>query len=154
MRSGSAHGFTFVGVLVLVALLGMGLAAIGPLWAQEAQREREEELLRVGRLYAEAIARYRSVSPGSVKLYPSRLEDLLLDTRFVGTVRHLRALYPDPVTRQQPWRLIRATDGGILGVASQSDGIPLRRTPITLGNVTLAAAQRYTDWQFVATPPQ
>ena len=152
MRSGSVRGFAYVGVLVLVALLGTGLAAIGPLWAQEAQREREDDLLRTGQLYAEAIARYRTLSPGSAKRYPMQLEDLLMDMRFVGTVRHLRVLYPDPMTRQKPWRLIRAPDGGIMGVASQSNDMPLRRTAITLGTVNLAAAQRYTDWHFVATP--
>lgn len=150
MRCGNARGFTYVGVLTLVALLGLGLAAIGPLWAREAQREREEQLLRVGRLYADAVGRYRAMSPGAVKRYPAQLEDLLLDTRFVGTVRHLRALYSDPVSRQQPWQLILAPDGGIMGVASRSTEEPLRRTPVVLGSLTLAPAQRYSDWRFLA----
>jgi type II secretory pathway pseudopilin PulG len=145
------RGFTYVWLLALVAVVGVGLAAVGPLWAEEAKREQEAELLRVGQLYAEAIARYHRMSPGSVRRYPERLEDLLVDTRFVGTVRHLRSLYADPVTRGQPWALLRAADGGIQGIASQSTEPPLRTTAVELGSVRLTPAQRYSDWQFIAS---
>lgn len=141
-------------MLALVAVLGIALAAVGPLWAEEAKREREAELLRIGQLYAEAIARYHRMSPGSVKRYPTELGQLLTDTRFVGTVRHLRTLYPDPMTRGQPWTLMRASDGGIQGVASQSAELPLRVTAVQVGAVRLAAAQRYSDWRFVTPPAQ
>ncbi len=141
-------GFSYVVVLALVAIMGIGLAAIGPLWAEEAQREREDELLRVGQLYADAIARYHKASPGSAKLYPATLEVLLSDTRFVGTMRHLRALYPDPVGNGRPWGLLRGADGGIRGVYSQSEATPLRR--VALRSPTLAPATRYSEWQFIA----
>lgn len=150
-RLRAQRGFTYVWMLALVAVLGIGLAAVGPLWAEEAKREREVELLRVGQLYAEAIARYHRMSPGAVKRYPTQLHELLMDTRFVGTVRHLRTLYSDPVTRGVPWALVRAPDGGIQGVASQGVEPPLRTTAVELGTVRLAAAQRYSDWQFIAT---
>jgi type II secretory pathway pseudopilin PulG len=150
MRVGRQRGFSYVAVLAMVALMGLGLAAVGPLWAEEARREREDELLRIGRLYAEAIARYQKASPGSAKRYPPTLEVLLMDTRFVGTVRHLRTLYPDPLQPSRPWGLVRDADGGIRGVFSQSDAPPLRTVPVVLGAVTLAPAARYSDWQFVA----
>ena len=141
-------GFVYVWVLALVAVLALGLAAIGPLWSQEAKRDREDDLLRVGKLYAEAIAGYYRVSPGSVKHYPPSLEALLLDTRFVGTVRHLRTLYADPVSVDTPWGLLRAPDGGIRGVYSQSAAVPLRTVPVDLGIAVLAPAARYAEWQF------
>jgi type II secretory pathway pseudopilin PulG len=150
MRVGRQRGFSYIAVLAMVALMGIGLAAIGPLWADEARREREDELLRIGRLYAEAIARYQKASPGSAKRYPPTLEVLLMDTRFVGTVRHLRTLYPDPLGPARPWGLLRDADGGIRGVFSQSEAPPLRTVPVVLGAVTLAPATRYSDWQFVA----
>jgi type II secretory pathway pseudopilin PulG len=142
-------GFAYVAVLALLALMGIGLAAVGPLWAEESRREQEDELLRVGQLYAEAIARYHGVSPGSAKRYPETLEQLLMDTRFVGTVRHLRSLYADPVSGR-PWGLVRDADGGIRGVFSRSEAPPLRTVPIVVGAVTLAPASRYSQWQFVA----
>lgn len=152
MRRGEIRrqgGFSYVVVLALVAVMGIGLAAVGPLWAEESRREREDELLRVGRLYAEAIAGYYKASPGSAKRYPTALEQLVFDARFVGTMRHLRTLYADP-TGQQPWGLLRAADGGIRGVYSQSEAVPLRRVPVELGALTLAPAARYSEWQFVA----
>jgi type II secretory pathway pseudopilin PulG len=148
MRAGS-RGFAYVWLLAAVAVFGAALAAVGPLWAEEAQREREDELLRVGRLYAEAIDSYHRRSPGTTKRYPARLEELLFDTRFVGTVRHLRVLYPDPMAKGGAWTLLRATDGSIIGVASTSDASPLRRVAVDLGVVRLDAASRYADWRFV-----
>jgi type II secretory pathway pseudopilin PulG len=148
MRSGE-RGFTYVWVMALVAVLGIGLAAIGPLWSDDARRERERELLRIGQLYAQAIARYYQASPGSVKRYPPSLESLVLDTRFVGTMRHLRKLYADPVDPSRPWGVVRAPDGGVRGVHSQSDKAPLRTEALDLGITLLPAARTYSDWQFV-----
>jgi type II secretory pathway pseudopilin PulG len=153
MRAGKRRhqgGFSYVVVLTMVAVMGIGLAAMGPMWAEESRRQREDELLRVGRIYAAAIASYHQASPGSAKRYPPSLDVLLSDTRFVGTKRHLRALYPDPVAVGQPWGLIRAADGGIRGVFSMSEAMPLRRTHIDVGAVTLPPAARYSEWQFVA----
>ena len=44
-------GFTYVWVLALVAVLGIGLAAIGPMWHDDVKREREKDALRIGQLY-------------------------------------------------------------------------------------------------------
>jgi len=153
MRPGERRaqaGFSYVAVLAMVALMGIGLAAVGPLWAEESRREREDDLLRVGQLYADAIARYYKASPGSAKRFPPSLELLLMDTRFVGTMRHLRTLYADPVGAGRPWGLVRTSDGGIRGVFSRSEAVPLRTVPVDLGTLTLAPAARYSEWQFVA----
>ncbi len=143
------RGFTYLTVMALVALLGLGLAAIGPMWADAAQREREQELLRVGQLYAQAIGSYRASSPGSVKRYPAQLADLLQDTRFVGTRRHLRKLYADPLNPARQWGLIRAPDGGVAGVYAQDERLPFVRAAQQVGVVQLTAAQRYSDWKFM-----
>jgi hypothetical protein len=134
--------------MALVAVLGIGLSAIGPLWRDDARREREKDALRIGQLYAQAIASYYKSSPGSAKRYPPTLDVLLMDTRFVGTVRHMRRLYDDPLQPGRPWGVIRAADGGIGGVYSTSNDEPLRREPLDLGITLLAAATRYSDWKF------
>lgn len=141
-------GFTYVSVMAVVALLGIGLAAIGPLWAEDAQREREQELLRLGELYAQAIGEYVRASPGSLKRHPQRLEDLVLDTRYVGTKRHIRKLYADPLQPARPWGLVRAADGGIRGVFSQDPRLPFARAPMELAATRLPAAGQYSDWVF------
>jgi type II secretory pathway pseudopilin PulG len=142
------RGFIYVWVLALVAVLAVGLAAIGTLWSQEAKRERESELLRIGALYAGAIERYHRMSPGSVKHYPPSLDALLVDPRFVGTVRHLRMLYADPITSDARWGEVRAADGGIRGVYSRSTEAPLRTVSMDLGVTVLPPASRYAEWQF------
>jgi type II secretory pathway pseudopilin PulG len=147
-------GFTYVLVMALVAVVGAGLAAIGPLWATNAQREREAELVRVGLLYAQAIADYRRLAPGSAKPYPPSLDSLVLDNRYVGVKRHLRKLYPDPLMPGRPWGLVRAADGGILGVYSQDEAQPLHQNLADIGLASVQPARRYADWKFVAKEPK
>jgi type II secretory pathway pseudopilin PulG len=127
----------------------LGLAVVGPQWSQQVRREREQELLRIGTLYVQAIAEYRATSPGSLKQYPLRLQDLLVDTRFVGTARHLRELYTDPVNPKQPWGLVQNEEGRITGIYSLSDEAPLAERAIDLGTTVLAPAKHYSDWKFI-----
>lgn len=146
----ASRGFTYVWVLGILAIVSLGLAAVGQAWGDRLQREREQELLRIGALYAKALTRYRAMSPGSTKQFPRDLGALLEDTRFVGTQRHLRQLYADPLNPQGGWGLVRAADGQILGVYSRSTAAPLRRAALVLDTGTLPAAGRYEDWKFMA----
>ena len=144
------RGFTYVAVLALLALLGVALAAVGSRWADRVQREREQELLRVGQLYAQAILAYYRGSPGSDKKWPKTIEDLELDPRMLGTVRYLRAAYTDPMVPGKPFAPVRGADDTIHGVYSSSTAAPFRQGTIDLGAVVLSPARRYSDWQFIA----
>jgi type II secretory pathway pseudopilin PulG len=146
----AAGGYGLVAVLIMVALSALGLASAGESWSQSAKRDREQELLRIGRLYVQALTRYRDVSPGSVKQLPRELEDLLHDRRFVGTVRHLRQLYPDPLNADGNWALLRGDDGRIKGVRSRSTEVPLASAGVRLPGLVLPAATSYADWKFLA----
>lgn len=151
MRRGDTQGgYTFVAALLLLALVSLGLSIAGPLWSQQAQRERERELLRIGALYAQALERYRELSPGSVKQYPPTLDALLLDTRFVGTQRHLRKAYGDPVNPGAAWGLLRDSNGRIVGVHSLSAVAPLAQGAVVLDDRVLPPVTRYSDWKFIA----
>ncbi len=153
MRVGDAlrrRGFTLVALLLALALVSLALAAAGPIWSQQQRRERERELLRIGALYAQAIRSYHQSSPGSARDHPARLEDLLLDTRFVGTRRHLRKLYPDPLQPGRPWGLVKDERDRITGVFSQSTAAPIARAAVLLPDRTLPPARRYADWKFLA----
>lgn len=143
-----ARGFTYVWVLAAIALLSLGLAQVGPLWSIQNQRVREAELIRVGTLYAHALAQYRQGSPGSLKQYPTNLDDLLIDGRYGGTQRYLRKLYPDPMVSGRPFELVKDDEGRITGVFSASVEAPLRKEPLDLGVVRLPAARRYSEWVF------
>ena len=141
-------GFTYVWMLATVAILGVGLAALGELWSAAVQREREDELIRVGVAYANAIASYHRMSPGSVRQFPTSLEALLLDDRYPMPQRHLRRLYPDPTDPQRALGLVRDGSDRIRAVYSLSAGQPWRRVESVVGGVTLPAASSYSEWKF------
>lgn len=147
-RISPQRGFTLLALLALLAVLSLGLAAAGPTWSHGVQREREQELLRIGALYVQALESYREASPGGAKVYPTDLQALLLDTRHVGVKRHLRRLFPDPIGAGTPWGIVRSPDGKVIGVFSQSTARPLGRGPAGVGGAE-AGAVAYADWKFM-----
>jgi|SRR5688572_6150538 len=148
MRGGRQRGFTFVGVLILVATLGAVSAAFGELASHVAQREREQELLFVGNEYRRAITSYYQRTPGAVKRYPRTFEDLLEDRRYPVPVRHLRRLYRDPMSASTEWGVLRAPDGGIMGVHSLSQETPIKTGGFAYRDLALQDAAAYTEWHF------
>jgi type II secretory pathway pseudopilin PulG len=161
-RRTGGRGFTYLGVMFLVALLGLTAAMASVVWSTEQQRADERELVFVGRQFQAAIERYRQ-RPASANnpdnraeastRYPRQLEDLLRDDRTVQADRHLRRIYIDPMTRRPEWGLIRAADGGIVGVHSLSERKPMAGTLLAATFVldpTARAAATYRDWRFVA----
>jgi type II secretory pathway pseudopilin PulG len=113
-----SRGFTYLTILFVVAIMGGGLALVGGLWHTASLRDREAELLYAGDQYRKAIERYYLSGPGQ---YPRSLEDLLKDPRKPATERHLRKLYPDPITGKPEWGMVKAPDGGIMGVRTTSE---------------------------------
>jgi type II secretory pathway pseudopilin PulG len=146
------RGFTLLAVMAAMLLLALGSQKVMWIVSQQAQREREAELLHIGAAFAQAIGTYYESSPGTVKRWPANLNDLVEDKRFVGIRRHVRQVYIDPITRAEDWGLVRASDGGIAGVYSLSNAAPIRSGALMAGGVSLSAASRYTDWQFVYQP--
>jgi type II secretory pathway pseudopilin PulG len=158
MRSGDQSarhqaGFTYVTVLLLVTLMSLALAIAAPRWSDAQQHAREDELLRIGQLYATAIASYYEQSPGTRKRYPESLDDLLLDGRMVGTKRHLRKLYPDPMLPGQALQVVRDADGGIQGVFSASTAVPIRQGVQRFQRMAaIPRSSQYRQWIFIAEP--
>jgi len=147
----SQRGFTYLGLLLIVAAMGVGMAAFGELASHAAQREKEAELLFVGDAYREAIRQYYESSPAGHKRYPTSLEQLLKDDRFSFNRRHLRRLYRDPVTGKD-WAAVEAPEGGIMGVRSISEAAPVKSGEFPAGYEAFEGALRYADWQFVYSP--
>lgn len=144
-----AGGFTYVGLLVLVALIGLMLATAGEVAATAAQRERETQLLWVGHQYRAAIGRYWSHK----RAYPQNLQDLLGAAPDAPVqVRYLRRLYPDPMTNAVDWVLVPAPNGGIIGVTSSSKRAALKTGHFDEADQDFANASSYSDWQFTFVP--
>lgn len=142
-------GFTFIGILIIVALSGIALSAVGIVWHQAVQRENERELLFIGDQYRAAISSYYESTPGGAKQYPKKLEDLLLDNRFPVIKRHIRRLYHDPMTNKQPWGLIKQQDY-IVGVFSLSSQQAIKKTGFPTIYESFAETTTYDEWKFVA----
>jgi len=148
-----AQGFTYIAVLIAVAVSGALLAAGSVVWSQQAQRERERELLLIGKEYQRAIGLYYERTPGAIKRYPENLDDLLRDDRYLSMQRYLRKVYRDPLTGKPEWGLVQAPTGGIMGVHSLSNGRPIKTGGFDDAGRDLDGKTRYSDWQFVYTPP-
>ena len=146
-------GFTYLGVLFLVMLMGLGLSGVLQTWTIAKQRSNERDLLWVGDQYARALKSYYVESPGS-RQYPARLEELLEDNRFPTPRRHLRRLYPDPVTQSTEWGLIKTPNGRIAGIHSQSEAEPWKRSEFPLRWEDFNDKRKYSEWRFVANVGQ
>jgi type II secretory pathway pseudopilin PulG len=148
-RSSAQHGFTYVGLLVAVVMMGLVLTAVSRVWRTTEQRERETQLLFVGHAFRMAISSYYA----SGHRFPNALEDLLQDERFPIPKRHLRRLYPDPITGQTDWTLVLTPDGnGIMGIASSSTRAPFKRAGFDPVDDAFKDADCYCSWQFVYYP--
>lgn len=145
-------GFTYLAILFAIVIAGVALSTVGINWSQESQRARERELLFIGNQFRQAIMLYYERTPGSVKRYPTKLDDLLLDTRYSTTQHYLRKIYRDPITNSQQWGLLIAPEGGIMGVYSLSDKQPLKSSGFDYSNRVFEGAVSYSAWVFSYAP--
>lgn len=113
-------GYVYIGLLFAIVILGaLGSVAILAN-AREGHANRLAELEWSGKQLERAIRSYYEATPGLVvKGYPSDLHDLLLDQRYPSTVRHVRAVYRNPFSKEGAWILMRTPTGHVCGVAAQ-----------------------------------
>lgn len=148
----SCSGFTYIGVLLAVALMGAMLAIVATIWHRVQQREKEQQLLFIGKQFHQAIASYYESSPRMVKQFPQRLEDLLEDKRVPYTRRHLRKIFHDPFTGGTEWGLVKNAEGGITGIYTKTGAEPLKSANFGERFAQFDGRKHYYDWKFVYTP--
>jgi type II secretory pathway pseudopilin PulG len=148
-RRNKQRGFTYVLVLVGVIVMGIAAETASVPVSRRLIAEREQELLFRGQAYRDAIRNYYAVA----RRYPRSLKDLLKDPGSAHRC-YLRTLYPDPMSAdgKGEWRLVRAADGGIAGVASQSTDLPMKQANFPPGWENFADARSYADWVFEYSP--
>lgn len=152
-RAGAAEdGFTYLGLLITLAIIAIASTATIQLGSVVQRRVAEEELLAIGMEFRAALISYANATPPGQPRSPKALQDLLKDPRYPNIRRHLRRLYADPITGKEEWGIVSALDGsgGIAGVHSLSE-----RKPVKVGNFGSAFlgfedAVSYQDWKFVA----
>jgi type II secretory pathway pseudopilin PulG len=151
MRAPAAlqRGFTYLGLLFAVMVIGLMLTVAARVYRTTVQREREAQLLWVGHAYRMAISAYFAAGHH----YPATLHDLLIDDRYPVPKHYLRQLYPDPMTGHADWTLILTPDqSGIQGVASTSQATPIKRDRFDLIDSTFKDSDCYCQWKFIFSP--
>lgn len=143
-------GFTYAAVLAAVVIVGIAAELTYLSTVRIVHAEREAELLFRGQAYRRAIESYYRTNAS----YPRALDDLLEDPRSPSR-RHIRALYHDPMAKEpgQSWLLIRASDGGIGGVASRASGKPIKTANFPVNFDKFNGAHSYAEWVFEYVPP-
>lgn len=146
----AAAGFTYLGLLLTLAIITASLAAASGVWEIAQRRDKEAELLFVGNEFRRALASYAaSAPPGSTQQFPASLDNLLKDERFPNVKRHLRKIFVDPMTNSTDWGLQRNPEGGILGVYSRSEKEPLKQANFKPADQGFEGKTKYTEWVFL-----
>ncbi len=148
------NGFTFLGLLMVIAIMSIGLLAVSEIWSIARKREKEQELLFVGHQFRQAIRLYCTHGPrgSQIQEYPMNLEDMLKDPRFPNMRRYLRKIYTDPITGSNEWGLMKNPNGSIYGVYSLSEDRAMKRDNFDFSDVSFKGKETYSDWKFIYTP--
>jgi type II secretory pathway pseudopilin PulG len=156
MRSQTSEsGFTYVALLIAVAIIGMAAAAALQAGSVLQRREAEQALLVAGADFSAALDTYARLSPAGQPTAPPALADLLRDPRFPSIVRHLRRVPFDPMTGEAEWGLAKTPDGQrIAGVYSLSTARPIKLDGFDVRFRNFAGATSYADWVFMAAPTE
>ena len=148
-RRATSRGFTYLGLLILLAVMGMVAAAglkMGTLLQRAAA---EEELLEIGAQFSEALRSYAAATPQGKPQQPPSLQELLKDPRFPNPRRHLRKIFVDPVTGKAEWGIVYLGDKvGVIGVHSLSTAKPLKVANFDIRFQNMENRKLISDWKF------
>ncbi len=122
------EGYILLTLLLFVALLVIGAAAIAPSLSFQVKRDREEELIHRGVQYSRAIRRYFK----KFGHYPTKIEDL----ENTNNIRFLRKRYKDPITGKD-FKLLHLGEVRLMTGPGIAGGTPVS----AMGGLAGAAAQ-------------
>ena len=140
-------GFTYIGLLLFIAITGIGLSVAGINWQYQTRAEKEKQLLFVGAEFRNALNSYYASTPDAAKVYPLSLNDLLLDKRMPNIKRHLRKIYLDPITGKADWGFV-TQQGRIVGIYSPSTLVPYKKKGFDAAEAKFSGAKNYREWIF------
>lgn len=149
-RAHRQRGFTYLGLIILVAILGLVGAAglkMGSLLQRQAA---EQELLDIGAQFSDALRSYAAATPPGQPQQPPTLSALLRDPRVPQLRRHLRKLYVDPITGRAEWGLLyQPGSNGIIGVHSLSPAAALKVGNFEARFAGFDGKARLSEWHFM-----
>jgi len=144
-----AGGFTYLGLIILVAVIGLVGAASLKVGSLLQRAQAEEELLDIGAAFSDALRSYAAATPQGQPQQPPTLQELLKDPRFPNTRRHLRKIFVDPMTGKAEWGIMYLSDKvGVLGVYSLSNAKPLKVGNFDQRFLNMENKEKISDWKF------
>ena len=147
-------GFTYLGLIILVTVIGMVGAATLKIDALLRRAAAEEDLLAIGAEFSAALASYAAATPRGQLPQPPTLQELLKDPRTPALRRHLRKIFVDPVTGGTEWGIVYIGDkAGVLGVYSLSQARPLKIGNFDARFSGFENKLHLSDWKFTAGLP-
>ena len=148
------NGFAYLSLLIFLALMGFFCAMAVQVGSLVHRRAAEQALLDVGLEFARALSSYADQTPAGMADQPLSLQELLLDTRQTERFRHLRKIYPDPMTGSTEWGLeIDPDTRRILGVFSLSTQKPIKVGNFPTGLEAFKGRKLISEWVFSADIP-
>lgn len=145
------NGFTYLGLLIALAIIAIASTATLQLGIIMQRRVAEDELLKIGAEFQNALLQYAKATPAGLNSAPKSLQSLLRDPRYPNTQRYLRKLYIDPLTGKEEWGSIASPDGkGIIGVFSLSEDKPIKIANFDAQFQSLEGKTSYREWVFRA----
>jgi type II secretory pathway pseudopilin PulG len=149
LRRRSAAGFTYLSLVILLAIIGLVSATTLKLGVILQRAAAERELLNIGAQFSDALESYAKATPAGQLNVPPTLNELLRDPRFPGVRRHLRRIFVDPMTGKAEWGIQYASGtSGVLGVYSLSDAKPIKIANFPARFQGLEGKLRLSDWKF------
>lgn len=145
------QGFTYLGLIILLAIIGLVGAASLKVESLLARAAAEQELLEIGAAYSAALDSYAAATPQGKPPQPPTMQDLLKDTRFPTIRRHLRKIFVDPISGKAEWGITYLGDKtGVLGIYSLAQGQPLKQANFDERFQNFENKAHYAEWKFVA----
>jgi len=155
-RPPSDAGFLMVALLVAMSIAAIWMAAVLPKWGQQAQREKEDDLVFRGEQYARAIVLYQNKNRG---LPPPDIDTLV-------SQHYLRKKWKDPMTGKDfvlvgpgiisqttttPGQASQPQPTSPINATSQQPGITGVRSTSTATSIKIYNnQQQHNLWQFDA----
>ncbi|WP_306391103.1 type II secretion system protein [Telluria beijingensis] len=152
MRAGRQAGFTYLGLIVFVAIVGLVGAATLKVGSLLQRAAAEEELLEIGAAFSAALDSYAAATPRGASPYPPSMAELLKDPRSPAVRRHLRKVFIDPLTGKAEWGIVYLGGGetGIVAFHSLSQARPLKIANFDSRFKGLDNKEKISEWRFSA----
>ena len=152
MKARGQAGFTYLGLIIFVAIIGLVGAATLKIGSLLQRAAAEEELLDIGAAFSAALDSYAAATPRGASPYPPSLAELLKDPRSPAVRRHLRKVYVDPLTGKAEWGIVYLGGGetGVVAIHSLSTARPLKVANFDSRFKGLDNKATISEWRFSA----